>query len=49
MVRGLRSTDNGNTWDALNVFPHFGVAGYDLTVLIKRLGCFNLYRLWRWC
>lgn len=33
MVRGLRSTDDGNTWRALNVFPHFGVAGYDLTVL----------------
>ena len=33
MVRGLRSTDDGNTWQALNVFPHFGVAGYDLTVL----------------
>ncbi|MYE91314.1 exo-alpha-sialidase [Candidatus Poribacteria bacterium] len=33
MVRGLRSTDDGNTWHALNVFPHFGVAGYDLTVL----------------
>jgi hypothetical protein len=33
MVRGLRSTDNGLTWDALNCFPHFGVAGYDLTVL----------------
>jgi hypothetical protein len=33
MVRGLRSTDNGQTWTALGVFPHFGVAGYDLTVL----------------
>jgi hypothetical protein len=33
MVRGLRSTDNGQTWQTLNVFPHFGVAGYDLTVL----------------
>ena len=33
MVRGLRSTDNGLMWDALNCFPHFGVAGYDLTVL----------------
>ena len=33
MVRGLRSTDNGVTWRALGVFPHFGVAGYDLTVL----------------
>ncbi len=33
MVRGLRSTDHGLTWEALNCFPHFGVAGYDLTVL----------------
>lgn len=33
MVRGLRSTDDGRTWQALGVFPHFGVAGYDLTVL----------------
>ena len=33
MVMGLRSTDDGNTWQALNIFPHFGVAGYDLTVL----------------
>ncbi|MCH8291283.1 exo-alpha-sialidase [Candidatus Poribacteria bacterium] len=33
MVRGLRSTDGGKTWQALGVFPHFGVAGYDLTVL----------------
>ncbi|MCZ6678600.1 MAG: sialidase family protein [Candidatus Poribacteria bacterium] len=33
MVRGLRSTDGGATWQALGVFPHFGVAGYDLTVL----------------
>jgi len=33
MVRGLRSTDCGMTWQALGVFPHFGVAGYDLTVL----------------
>ena len=32
-VRGLRSTDGGKTWQALGVFPHFGVAGYDLTVL----------------
>ena len=33
MVDGLRSTDDGNTWTALGVFPHFGVAGYDLTLL----------------
>jgi len=33
MVRGLRSTDRGKTWMALNAFPRFGVAGYDLTVL----------------
>lgn len=33
LVRGLRSTDGGQTWQALNVFPPFGVAGYDLTVL----------------
>jgi hypothetical protein len=33
MVRGLRSTDDGKTWQVLGVFPHFGVAGYDLTVL----------------
>jgi hypothetical protein len=33
MVSGLRSTDDGATWEALNAFPHFGVAGYDLTVL----------------
>ena len=33
IVRGLRSTDGGQTWDALHAFPYFGVAGYDLTVL----------------
>ncbi len=33
LVRGMRSTDDGKTWTALNVFPEFGVAGYDLTVL----------------
>ena len=33
MVGGLRSTDDGLTWTAMNVFPHFGVAGYDLTSL----------------
>ena len=33
MVRGLRSTDGGATWQALGVLPHFGVAGYDLVVL----------------
>ena len=32
-VDGLRSTDGGITWTALGVFPHFGVAGYDLTLL----------------
>lgn len=32
-VRGLRSTDGGKTWEALNAFPPFGVAGYDLTAL----------------
>jgi hypothetical protein len=37
MVRGLRSTDGGNSWEALGVFPHFGVAGYDLTVLNNNL------------
>jgi len=35
MVRGLRSTNGGKTWQTLGVFPHFGVAGYDLTVLIN--------------
>ena len=29
----MRSTDDGKTWTALGVFPHFGVAGYDLTLL----------------
>jgi hypothetical protein len=33
MVGGLRSADGGQTWRALDTFPHFGVAGYDLTVL----------------
>ncbi|NKB69779.1 MAG: exo-alpha-sialidase [Candidatus Latescibacteria bacterium] len=33
MVDGLRSSDCGARWQALGVFPHFGVAGYDLTVL----------------
>ncbi len=33
IVRGLRSTDHGQSWDALHAFPYFGVAGYDLTVL----------------
>ena len=32
-VRGLRSADGGQTWEALGVFPHFGVAGYDLIAL----------------
>lgn len=33
LVGGLRSVDEGATWQALHAFPHFGVAGYDLTVL----------------
>lgn len=33
IVRGLRSTDGGKTWQPLHAFPTFGVAGYDLTVL----------------
>jgi hypothetical protein len=33
IVRGLRSTDGGKTWQALHAFPTFGVAGYDLSVL----------------
>lgn len=33
IVRGLRSADQGRTWQALHAFPEFGVAGYDLTVL----------------
>jgi len=33
IVRGLRSVDQGRTWQALRAFPTFGVAGYDLTVL----------------
>ena len=33
IVRGLRSVDQGRTWQALHALPHFGVAGYDLTVL----------------
>ncbi len=33
IVRGLRSTDGGQTWKPLHAFPTFGVAGYDLTVL----------------
>jgi hypothetical protein len=32
-VGGLRSTDGGQTWKPLRVFPQFGVAGYDLIVL----------------
>ncbi len=32
-VDGLRSTDGGHTWQPLGVFPHFGVAGSDLTLL----------------
>lgn len=32
-VKGLRSTDEGQTWMPLFAFPYFGVAGYDLTVL----------------
>ncbi len=33
MVHGLRSTDGGDSWQPLGVFPHFGTAGYDLAVL----------------
>jgi hypothetical protein len=33
IVRGLRSVDQGRTWQALHALPTFGVAGYDLTVL----------------
>lgn len=33
LVRGLRSVDQGRTWQALHALPTFGVAGYDLTVL----------------
>ncbi len=33
LVRGLRSADQGRTWQALHALPTFGVAGYDLTVL----------------
>jgi hypothetical protein len=33
LVRGLRSVDQGRTWQALQALPTFGVAGYDLTVL----------------
>lgn len=32
-VHGLRSTDGGQSWQALHAFPHFGVAGYDLCLL----------------
>ena len=33
MVGGLRSTDNGLSWQALHQLGHFGVCGYDLTTL----------------
>jgi hypothetical protein len=33
LANGLRSTDGGQTWQALHAFPKFGVAGYDLTPL----------------
>jgi hypothetical protein len=33
IVRGLRSTDQGRTWQPLHALPTFGVAGYDLIVL----------------
>ncbi|MCA9117262.1 MAG: exo-alpha-sialidase [Planctomycetaceae bacterium] len=33
VVRGLRSVDGGKSWQALQAFPRFGVAGYDLNVL----------------
>jgi hypothetical protein len=32
-VRGLRSADEGKTWQALHALPYFGVAGYDLCTL----------------
>ncbi len=32
-VRGLRSTNIGQSWQPLYAFPYFGVAGYDLNVL----------------
>jgi hypothetical protein len=32
-VRGMRSTDEGKTWQALHALPYFGVAGYDLCTL----------------
>jgi hypothetical protein len=32
-VRGLRSTDGGQTWKALHALPYFGVAGYDFCTL----------------
>ena len=33
MANGLRSTDAGLTWQPLHQLGHFGVCGYDLTVL----------------
>lgn len=33
MVYGLRSTDQGQSWQAMHNLPYFGVAGYDLNVL----------------
>jgi hypothetical protein len=33
MARGLRSVDGGRSWQALHQLGHFGVCGYDLTVL----------------
>lgn len=35
MVSGLRSKDEGKSWQALHSLPYFGVAGYDLTALDK--------------
>ena len=32
-VRGLRSADEGKTWQALHALPYFGVAGYDFCTL----------------
>lgn len=33
MANGLRSTDDGQTWQPLHQLGYFGVCGYDLTVL----------------
>ena len=33
MARGLRSENGGKSWEPLHALGHFGVCGYDLTVL----------------